>query len=97
MASKKKEMCRIDLSSDALEWAENGKIRVKSNIFQNKQANFLSGLVDWKSLTLANNEIAKLLQGAKSTFFEYILHSAGLFNDMILHSLWQDNALFYIF
>ena len=34
---------------DALEWAENRKILVKSNIFQNRQANFLPGLVELTS------------------------------------------------
>ena len=49
IASKEKEMCQINLSSDALEWAENRKILVKSNIFQNRQANFLPGLVELTS------------------------------------------------
>ena len=42
-------MCQINLSSDALEWAENRKILVKSNISQNRQANFLPGLVELTS------------------------------------------------
>ena len=42
-------MCQINLSSDALESAENQKILVKSNIFQNRQANFLPGLVELTS------------------------------------------------
>ena len=53
-------MCQINLSSDALEWAENRKILVKSNIFQNRQANFLPGLVE-----LTSQPIRVLVLGRK--------------------------------